>query len=57
MERLLKTLFSPQKSCWQVFWFCLFCCSVFCSAGSLNGLKGDPIFLVTIWLSRYTLYD
>lgn len=56
MESLLKTLFSPQKSCWQVFWFCLFCCC-FCSAGSLNGLKGDPIFLVTIWLSRYMLYD
>lgn len=56
MESLLKTLFSPQKSCWQVFWLfiLLFC---FCSAGSLNGLKGDPIFLVTIWLSRYMLYD
>lgn len=24
MERLLKTLFSPQKSCWQVFWFVYF---------------------------------
>lgn len=37
MERLLK----------------IFCCFGFCSAGSLNGLKGDPFFLLITWLSKY----